>query len=282
MGLSLEGSGLALDLDSDPFRHLDDGKGWGMPPVALQWFDGAGDGSVLRGGRTLRRTLEVPLLVRGSSPLQVDERLNRLARVLAPKHPARFRRTDPDGETWTLEVVREGGGDLQWGKDTDGRSWAQVTVVLTAGQPYWQRERASMVPIFPANANAGLIAPYSLTELRLASSQALGTVTLDNPGSAESPVIIQANGPAEHLLVVGPDGGSLEWNGTLGTGEWIRLERGRAYDNTGANRYHELEPAPVFWNVQPGIQAATVELTGAGVGTSVTVSWQPRKWVQFA
>jgi hypothetical protein len=281
VGLTLERGDLVVDLAADPFAHLDDGNGWGLAPVSLQWADGAGDGSNLRGGRALRRPMTVPLLVRGANRLEVDDRINLIGQILDVGVYARFRRTDDADEVWALDVAREGGGDWTWGKDTNGSTWAQITLALTAGQPYWERERAELVTVQPADANAGLLDPYSLAESRLASSQAFGTVTLVNPGSARSPLVIVVNGPATHLDVTGPGGEYLTWDGVLTAGQWLRLTRGIAVDQAGANRYAGLGAVPVMWDVLPGTQVATVNLTGAGTGTSVALSWQPRKWAQF-
>ncbi|WP_144722244.1 phage tail domain-containing protein [Cellulosimicrobium sp. TH-20] len=272
--LTLSGGGAVVDLND----HLDtlaptgaaalDGlDGFGLPPVSPRFFEGAGDGATYRGTRVLPRDVSLPILFTADSRAELRERVSALATVLAPENaPALLTYTEPDGAAWTIEVVRTGSGSAL----TDHETYYGVTVALRAPDPFWTAVTAVTRPIRPGGAGRGLLRPGgSLTKLRVASGQVLGEVVVENPGDAPAYPITTLQGPATAFTLRSARGETLQWEGDLGPDE-RRVFDHRAstlVDENGVNRYDELQPAPRFWAVPPGVQTATVEVLGSAIGT---------------
>lgn len=276
-----------VDLDSPEFASLQGTKGWGAPPRTNRWFDGAGDGSVWRGARINRRPFTVPVLVRAPDADALEDRLNALAERFAPENgQARLLLNEGEGRgVWFLDAVYEGGLDLAYGENTNGQSWAEVPLAFTAGDPFWTRLDPESVPIRAAGAGRGLLkGTVSLSQLRQASGQTMGTVTFTNPGNARAYPVTTIYGPATGALLTS-GGLSMLWSGTLLAGQRRVFDHRRGTlidpDATGdQNRYDELGPAPKFWPVLPGTSQASVLLEGDTPGVSrVTIDYLPRRWL---
>jgi hypothetical protein len=325
--LSLRGTGETIPLESDEFAALNGGAGFGLTARSLRWRDGAGHGSVYRGARALRRSIPLPVLVRGRDADEVLERLDRLSVLMDPDNPLPELCLEIGPDVWSTHVALESGGDWVWGQDTNGSSWVQTTLNLESGDPRWTRQRAEQRDVVPSSGR-GLLrrpvtvseptngtvypdafgaapfgaAPFgggaasggtvvgraSLTALRVSGAQAMGTVVMDNAGTARADLLTIIQGPAEAVDLIGPTGEALLWRGSLGAGQSRVLDhKARTVvdpsvaDPIAANRYDELEPRPLFWDLPPGHQEAAVTLTGAGAGSRVTLTWRPRRWLVF-
>lgn len=290
--LTLAGGGLTLSLDSylDPtaasgLTALEGLAGFGLPGTSVRWFEGAGDGSSYRGARLQPREIPLPLLISGPDRLSVRDRFSELATVLSPEFaPATLTFTEPDLTAWSVAVVRTGGGDFAWGLDTDGSTFLRTSITLTAGDPYWTREAASVQIVRSGGAGRGLLKGTTpLSALRLASGQVIGDVLIENPGDAPAYPQIVVHGPGTHLTLTSPAGETLSWRGTLIEGETRTFDHrtGTVVDQDGTNRYAELDPAPRFWAVAPGTRTVGVALEGSSLASSVVVSWRPRRWLVF-
>lgn len=259
-------------------------RGMGMPPVELQWFDGAGDGSSFRGGRTLPRTLDMPVKIEGRSRQQVLDRFSALARIMRlPYEPTLTAKFDDD--EYRLRVVRTGGGDYDMSVDSDGRTILHTVITVQAGSPFWESVDGEGREISPAGVGLGLLGPgQSLVQLILGSIDGFGSVTFQNTGDVDAWPVWTLFAPFTGFALVRSDGLALEWVGDAAkTTGFIVVDslNGTVVDETGANRYGELEPAPKFFPITPGSSDASVVLNGAGGATRATVSWNPRKLVLF-
>lgn len=288
--LTLRVSGFPdLSLDSPDFASLQGTKGFGVPGRTNLWFDGAGDGSLWRGARTGRRAITLPVLVQGATPNDVEDRLSDLAERFAPERGlARLLLDEGSRGVWYCDVAYSGGIDPEYGKDTNGASWAQPTLLLEAGDPFWTRVEPVSVPIRAAGAGRGLLkGDVSLSQLRQASGQTMGTIQFDNPGNATAYPITTIYGPATGAVMTSGDL-TYTWEGNLAEGERrVFVHRnGEVYDpddTTGdPNRYAEMGTAPKFWTVPPGVSEASLILEGDVPGISqIVVAYQPRRWLVF-
>jgi len=127
--------------------------------------------------------------------------------------------------------------------------------------------------------NRGLLP--DLSQLKVSPSQITGDVVLENDGDAHAFPVWEVRAPASRFRAVSPDGAVLEWTGALAAGQTLTIdtEKGTVVDNTGANRYAELSPAPRMWTIPPGITSAAVEVSDSTSASRVTVRWRPRRWV---
>lgn len=276
-----------LSLDAAEFVSLQGAKGFGVAPRTNRWFEGASDGAVWRSGKSGRRVLQVPVLIRGADVDALEDNVSALAARFAPSVGLSRLLLD-EGESrgvWYVDVAYSDGLDWTYGKDTDGTRWVQVTLVLEAGDPFWTRVQPESIPIGAAGAGRGLLKGVTpLSALRQASGQTMGTVTFVNPGPARAYPVTTIYGPATGATLTSA-GLTMTWTGTLAAGQRRVFDHraGTLIDPDAVgdqNRYSELGPAPKFWPVEPGTSQATVALTGDTPGVSrVLIEYNPRRWL---
>ncbi|WP_326554678.1 phage tail family protein [Micromonospora sp. NBC_01813] len=275
-GVSLTGYGV---------EALSGVTGLGLPPVAVNYIEGAGDGAVYRGERIQPRDLDIPLYVRAPDREQLKVTTSRLTRILTSE--IRLWWVEDNGEEWGLVCRRLGGGGYIYGKDTVGYDEAQTVVTLRAGQPLWQARNPMSRVIVSANAGRGLLkGDTSLSMLRVSGSAANGVILFESPGDAKAVPVWTIRGPiqgdGEHpaLEAISPTGERFAWDGVLSADDTLTIDTGRAlvYDQAGVNRYDDLLPAPRLWRIPSGQSRATIMALGTGGTTRITATWYPRKW----
>lgn len=257
-------------------------RGTGLPGVKTQWFEGVGDGSVYRGARILSRVIDLPIKVIGSSQEQIQNRMSNLARIFAPESGV-VRLTYTIGSiAYYLDVVRTGGGDWAYDTDTDGSTFLKTVITLQAGDPYWTRVDPSSISISLSGLGRGLIKSASLSEMKVSSSAALGSVSILNSGDVGAFPSWKIVAPFTAFTLTSPSGEILEWIGTKASG-YIEIDAkaGTIKDETGANQYAGLEPSPRFWQIPFGESTIGVELADATSDSRVDLVWHERKWVAF-
>lgn len=282
---SISSPGGSMNLDgSSGVRARLQVRGMGLPGVSLQWFDGAGDGSSFRGGRTLPRTLDMPIKINGTGRGDVLAKFSALARIIRLPFEATLTATFDDDE-YRLSVARTGGGDYTMGVDTDGSTVLLTTITFQAGRPFWEQVDSEGREIKPEGVGLGMLGPgQSLASLILGSVDGFGSVSFTNSGDVDAWPTWTVVAPFSGFAFVRSDGLTLEWEGdTMKSSGSIVVDTlaGTVVDETGANRYGELLPAPKFFSVQPGTTLASIVLGDAAGGSKVLVNWHPRKLVMF-
>lgn len=257
--------------------------GTGLAPRTAQWFEGAGDGATWRGSRTGPRTLVMPIDIIGPDRTALLEQMGLIALLLDQNAtPPRLRLIEPSGDIWVTQVVLIAGlDDWTWGRETDGRTRVRTSLTLMSGDPHWTRETASDFEVVVSNAGRGLLP--KLSQLRLTSSQAMGSRTVESPGDTRAYPVWQITGPGANPTLVGAAGEVLRWEGTLAAGEVLTIDtqRNTVTDQSGANRYDRLAPAPRFWSIRPGISTVSVTMDGATSASRITCAWRPRRQVMI-
>ncbi|WP_432006302.1 phage tail family protein [Streptomyces parvus] len=251
--------------------------GFGLPPVSVQWLEGAGDGATFRRRRVLTRDIDIPLEVLARDRRHLQELTDRLALALAGRCVLTL--LDDDGTRWTTEVYRAGGGEYAYGADTTGEREFQTVITFRSPDPYWTSSEAQIRYIGGDTATASFLS--SLASVPVAASQAIGEIQLDNRGTADAYPIWEITGPGTRFLAVSPDGERLAWSGTLAADQRLIIDtrKGTVVDQDGVNRYDQLEEAPRLWTVKPGLSTATAQLEDISAASKITCSWQPRKWM---
>lgn len=270
-------------------------RGTGMVPVRAQWFEGAGDGASYRGGRTLTRRFDLPVKVYADkhdpdNREVVRRRFARLAQILSLKvAPVRvtldLAADSLPGDRWWADMVRVGGGDFSWESDTDGRSFVRTAFTLEAGDPYWMSGDRDLKVIEPAGPGVPMLAPgISLAQLRVGSTSGFGTTSIINTGDVEAYPTWTVEAPFTGFALTSQRGEALTWVGAEPkTWGWIEVNTQvkTVVDESGANRFGELGPAPLFWPVWPGSTEADVVLADASGSSRVTATWNVRREVLF-
>ena len=260
--MTLSNGSLSVDLISATGVRAQKGlTGTGLPGVAVQWLEGAGDGARYRGTRVLPRELDIPVTIAAATEDALLAILEDLETILAPENaPARLTVTrtvpgdpDPVAEAWWVDVVRSEEMDWDWGRYAAAK--VRTRLLLTAGDPTWTRGTPVAVdPVTP------------------------GTVELVNPGKAPSWPTWTITGPATGFTLTSPSGEVLAWAGSLADLAEITVDTraGTVMEGT-TSRYAGLSAAPRFWQIPAGTTECTVAVTGTGTNTNVVVSWSPRR-----
>ncbi|MFG2923879.1 phage tail family protein [Streptomyces sp. NPDC048305] len=250
--------------------------GFGLPPVSVQWLEGAGDGATFRRRRVLTRDIDIPLEILARDRQHLQELTDRLA--LAVSERCTLTVLDDDGTRWTTDVYRTGGGEYAYGSDTTGEREFQTVITFRSPDPYWTSSEAQIRYIGGETAGAFL---SNLVKVTVSASQAIGEIQLDNRGNADAYPIWEITGPGTKFLAVSPSGERLAWTGTLAANQRLIIDtrKGTVVDQAGDNRYAELEEAPRFWTVKPGLSTATAQLEDISTASKITCSWRPRKWM---
>lgn len=260
-------------------------RGTGLPPVNVQWFEGAGDGARARGARVLTRTLDMPVKITGANRALVWERFSALAQIIAPTVGDVTITFEIEGTDWYLLARRSGGGDFTWGEDTDGNTVLLTTLTFEAGNPYFQRVDQDAKLILPGGLGKGLLRGVgTLSGLEVSTITGLGSVEFVNSGDVPAFPTWRVWGPYTRFTLTSEDGKVLDWVGAKTNGQYVLVdtEFGTVVDNTGANAYANLAPAPRFWTIPAGDSVASIVLDNPTNGQSkIEVFWRPRKWVMF-
>lgn len=286
--LSLESTAGRLDFTGAAFRATVGLTGTGLAPVAPQWFEGAGEGRSWRGTRMLGRTIDLPIFIYGNNRGQIDAHVNQLAAVMHPRAGRMRLAADFDGEQWYADVIREGGGDFEWGVDTDGATCLRIVVSLGTEEAYWTRVTEASITVTPGGFGRGLIrgAGTSLSQLRVSTTSAEGSIPLNNPGNVEVFARWRVRAPFSGFELISPLGESIAWQ-TLDEG--VKLEghievnmlTGTVADETGANMYAGLAGVPRFWPLPAGESVGGVILLDSAADSRTTAYFRPRKEVLF-
>jgi hypothetical protein len=248
--------------------------GLGLPQISTQWIEGAGDGALFRGQRVLPRDIDLPLYIAAPDREGLKKLVSRLALMLAG--PCVLRLVEDDGSSWSTEVRRVGGGNYVYGADTNGERDLTTILTLRAGDPFWTYSQPSRKVIENSGSGRGLL--NSLAQMQVSSSQAIGSITLENLGDAPAWPLWEVTGPGSNFRATSADGQEFRWNGTLGTDEKLIIDTrtGTVKDGTGANRYAQMGPAPRLWSIPPGTTTAVamLENTSAGTLTPGDIIWR--------
>ena len=252
-------------------------SGLGLPPVSVQWIE-LSEGAKYRRTRVQSRNFDMPLDIKGRSRDELKQLMSDLALVLADE--CTLRMIDAENNQWTTRVVRTGGGDYAYGSDTTGNLDAQIVLTLRAGDPFWTSDTVSSKQIGGDGATSAFL--VGMSAMPVASSQAIGTITLENIGDAKAYPVWEVYGPGNTFTAVSPaTGETITWEGSLTAGQKLIVDTrtGSVTDGTGTNRYAELAAAPRFWSIPPGTTTAVCSLLDTTSASKIVCSWRPRKWL---
>ena len=289
--LRLEGNGKSIDLYSwlsvkaKGHEALAGIVGFGLPGVTNHWFEGAGSGSAWRGARAERRKIDIPLRVYAKDRQELNELLSDLAVALDPftgvafdRGPARLFFGMPDDYEWYVDVTRVSGGDWKRKGDSDDRTYFTTTLGLEAGDPFWTRNFPEQFVVEYQPTGTPLLP--RIARLRVASTATTGERDVENVGDTWAWPVLTMLGPTTGIKLTGPKGEILQWDGTLGSSDTITIDMraNTVEDQTGANRYGALAPAPQFWYIAPGVSEVEILIEDMAPGTKLVAQWWPRRW----
>lgn len=268
---------IELRNDAADFLRAANGSGWGLAPVAHQWFRGAGDGARHRGTRRVERTYVLPVACFGKTPAEVESKLRRLARVI--RDPFVIQATYPGGEVFTIPAVYESGGEGAYGADGTPVH-ARLPLVFKCGDPFWTSQQLQTVSWY----NTSQVS--FLDTLTLSGASLSGVREVVNYGDVDAKPSWVIQGPFDTLSVsVGGIGFEFD-TPFLSTGtlyiQW-KDDGWVVEDETGANRYDGfvVGSVPRFPSFPQGVSQVEVTVTGIGIDTRVSAYWPERREVVY-
>lgn len=265
------------------FLKLAGSTGFGVAPTTLYIREGAADGGRFRRSRRGPRNIDLPLAFQGESQAEVLGYMRELMAVLRPNpEPAKLFVEYPFGGEMFTEVYYAGGGDHQYGEDTNGLTYARWPLTLRSPSPYWTSTESVNFSLTNANAGRGLIKNAPLSNLELSSSSAIGSIIVENPGDVEAYPVWQLIGPAD-FFEASINGVGFRYDAAipLGTTITIDTEKKTVVDHLGANKYAELAAAPKLFPLPPGISTLDILMDGVTSDSQVLFNIQPRYEVVF-
>lgn len=254
------------------------GSGWGMAPVVNSWFEGAGDGDILRGTRRVRRELVIPVAAFGGTPRAVETNIRTLVKII--RNPFRVYIDLEDGRSFWIDAVYESGAEGVY--SATPAEWNEMDIVLSCPDPYWTSEEAQSFIIAPAPASNPFLAPFSA--LSVASAAAFGSVTVMNNGDVASRPTITIKGPGvDPTFQV--DGVGFTLTKTLTASDVVTVEYKDGgwtiVDQTGANQYGLLSTLPVFPELPPGGSVVTANMSGTDSTSYIRAVYPERREVVY-
>jgi hypothetical protein len=275
--IDADGAEHALDYATTGYMVLPGVRGRWLPPV--DWVeDGIPyiDGAVLRDVNVRPLEWDLPLLVTGTTPAQLHQRVRDLVTWMAPQRgDGIFVNTAADGETRRLTCRVDSIDFVE-----DNPPHRRVVVGLHAADPYWYAD-ADETETW--SQNFGLPSPpFPVTFPWLFPSNILfAAATVDNPGDVESWPSWRIVGPGTNPSLRNvTTGETMVFSRTLGLGESILVELTRdavsITDGLGTKLFSTLSNPSVAWAIQPGINNIQVGMADATSDSYVTLTYRPR------
>jgi Phage tail protein len=251
-------------------------SGWGAPQFELVTDPLARGGIHMRFVRAEPARIIWPLHIWGDTHLDFVGNYRSLANAfiltLHRQAPGLLRVARPDGSAREIEAFYEEG----FGGES-GQGWVAAAPVLTLMCPdgFW-RDAADTVAPFVYGAGTSFFAPYP----QVSSSQVLGSTTVNNPGDVTAWPAWTVTGPMVALTAINDTTGqAFELTYTLSAGQQITISTAEATVTgpAGENLIGSLNwPAAYLWPLVTGANTVQFNLSGAGAGAAVELSFRAR------
>lgn len=281
----IDSNGVSVSIDDGlNYTLLLGANGLHMPPVSTIEDDVPDQaGTSLRKIKIEARELDLPLVVRGNTELDVRNNLRALMRVFNPlKGDGRLRVTSYDGSQRELYCRYIGGLEIDESPRVRGHNWQKSIIVLKAFDPFWY-DTATQVKKF----TSGEPVPFfPLFPLRLNSSNVFADTTIDNTGDVETWPEWIVTGPGEQIKLRNLTTGEIMYfeheDAKLGIGESITITtkpfQKKIIKNDGSNLFYTLSEESSLWALQDGNNAIRLEMSGATEESSIQLSYRNRYW----
>ena len=246
--------------------------GFGIPPTSVRIDESARDGGTHRYTRRGVRNIDMAVTVVGSTAVQVESRLRRLARLTQDNLGPTVLTALRDSGDLTMELHYVGGAELEYGGETGGIEWARLVLSFQAPNPYWQSADTESFEVTVGNTGRGLLP--QLVKLRVSSSEAIGLINVTNTSDVPVFPTFEIVGPVNSLTVT-LNGQGWAFTEDIVTGDIYQIshELGTVTGIGGANRYDILGAAPKFFSFPPGTSTVLVSGTGATLDTTITCNY---------
>lgn len=288
---ALENAGTIIPLDPIIPRDFFKAAGWtgtGIAPTNVTMSDSVLGGSRFRRSRRLARTITMPITIFGTDRGDIESKLRQLVNIFNDRFttPKLLAYHPVDQDVFEMECHYSGGGDHQWGSDTDGRYYVKWPITILCPTPYWTSRTVQTSVVRASGTGRGLIRTGNggLSRLRVSNSSAFGALVIENDGDVDAYPIWTIVGPGDSFVLQRDvDGASLAYQTALAGTDTITVDTRVAtvVDQAGTNKYMNLAPAPKFFTLPPGRSAISVVLNGATSASSITLNFSKRRELLF-
>jgi hypothetical protein len=251
-------------------------RGFGIPSPLLRIDPSAGDGGIFRQTKRDIRSVDIPIVVLGSSREDVESKLRRLSRLMLRKFE--IRAYYADGSILLLEAYLAAGGDTQFGRDANNYMCRWV-VTVKCPQPYWISREASSFSVGQGTERGLIYGNGSFMNLPIADERIFGQMTVNNPGDVPCPIDWVLRGPFDTMTLSDAFGNSFTYNAAVNDGDEVYISglNSTVTDvSYGTNLYQWLSGNPKFFYLREKQNIITIVGTGLSGGSSVTAIFYPR------
>ncbi|MET9729682.1 phage tail protein [Streptomyces sp. NPDC006458] len=279
------------DRDGGWFTLADGVSGLGAASYELTSDKHPRGGARLRHAQPQPRTIIWPLFVHGSDHVDFLARWRALATAFT-----RTLRRGPDGVRMPgiLEIARPDGGrrqiEVYYQEGFDGQSKRgyyrdadSAVITLWCEDPYWV-DPTPVTVTREASTPSDFLDPFP----SVSSSQVLGETVVHNPGDVDvwpswvitgpASLIEAAHAGTGEAFTLDPDATAIE-HGPLLAGQQVTISTDppQVRYQDGSNWIGSLDwPGATLWGLAPGDNPVEFALTGAGPGSSVQLTFNPR------
>lgn len=268
-----------------PLSDTSDDIGWFTPPGPAGWnatsYEIVTD-PLPRGGEQIRYirskpgVLTWPIYVWGDTHLQYVERHRAIRRAfLMTVHRGLagvLRVERPDSSAREVECFYQGGLE---GVAGEGWLYSKEAITLFCPDGYW-RDTSSVSVTHSYAPGSDFLSSFPLVSAGLT----LGESQIANNGDVEAWPVWTINGPISALTATNVTTGyEFTLTYALNAGEQITIitDRPQVRGPAGQNIVASLNwPTAYLWSLAPGDNAVIFNVSGAAVGTSVELEFQPR------
>lgn len=269
--------------DAGDFTITSGIAGLNIPATKLRIDGSAGDGGLFRFTKRDVRLIDVPVLITGTDRADVETKLRRLAAMTQNKTAGTtISVAYPTGETWQIVGYYAGGAEGIGGGESSNSAFVNWVLSFHCPMPFWTRTTSETFTVRTGATGRGLLETTSLSNLRVASAQAIGTLHVQSTGDVDSYPVWQLVGPMDSCTATrASDGASWAYMSPIAAGSTVTIDTfaGTVVDNTGANKYSNLGASPKLFTVPAGISDISVVAPGSTSATQITLAYQPRKEV---
>lgn len=280
--ISLTGAnGDTITINNDDFILENGVSGFGRPPVKVRIDESATAGGVWRFSRVGIREIDLPITITAPTRALLEAKLRRLAMILDDSAGGvTITATYTNGDVWQILDAHYTGGAKTESGENSLATFARWVLIFQCPQPYWVRQQAISYTAQGTTSGRGLFAPNTMVNMKVASSQVLGNVLVQNPGDVPAMPKYVLTGPFDSATIqLGTTG--FTYNATVAAGSSIFIDTaaGTVLDGSGVNKYGSLSSAPKFFSIPAGSSTVSMTALNTTSASSLQLNFQPRKEV---
>ena len=281
--ISLTGAnGDTITFNNDDFILENGVSGFGRPPVKVRIDESATSGGVWRFSRVGVREIDLPVTITAGTRADLEAKLRRMAKILDDSlGGVTIKATYSNGDVWQIvDAHYTGGAQTQTGENALA-TFARWVLVFQCPQPFWVRQQAVSYTASGSATGRGLLTPNSMVNMKVAASQVLGNISVDNtPSDVPCPPKFVLTGPFDSATLT-YNGVGFTYNAVVAAGSTIFVDTaaGTVVDQSGVNKYGALSTAPKFFNIPAGLSTVSMTAVNTTTATQLQMNFQPRKEV---